>query len=61
MFWVCPKVGGVQVLDSDVVDLHAVWESTSFGLERLQCNPLCVDEEDLQVLKSCPFSSHSEP
>ena len=40
------QVGGAQVLESDIVDLHAIWESTSFGLERLQCNPVCVDEED---------------
>eukprot|EP00403_Amphidinium_massartii_P040668 CAMPEP_0178433096 /NCGR_PEP_ID=MMETSP0689_2-20121128/32728_1 /TAXON_ID=160604 /ORGANISM="Amphidinium massartii, Strain CS-259" /LENGTH=1332 /DNA_ID=CAMNT_0020055111 /DNA_START=36 /DNA_END=4034 /DNA_ORIENTATION=- len=40
------RVGGTQVLESDVVSLHSVWEATSFQLERLQCNPACVDQEE---------------
>mmetsp|Transcript_48791 Transcript_48791/g.89988 ORF Transcript_48791/g.89988 Transcript_48791/m.89988 type:complete len:1328 (+) Transcript_48791:58-4041(+) len=40
------RVGGTQVLERDVISLHAIWEATSFQLERLQCNPSCVDEEE---------------
>merc|ERR1719387_2191119 len=38
-------VGGERVLSGDVAELHAVWEETSFQLERLQCNPACVEQE----------------
>ena len=34
------------VLKDDVKSLRAVWEGTSFQLERLQCNPACVEEEE---------------
>ena len=41
------KVNDMQelLLDADVCNLRDIWEGTSFALERLQCNPTCVDEE----------------
>ena len=33
------------VLDVAVADACAAWETTSYRLERRQCNPLCVDAE----------------
>ena len=33
------------VLDVAVADAYAAWETTSYRLERRQCNPLCVDAE----------------
>jgi len=38
-------VGAETVLDSDIITLHDVWESTSFELERHQCAIPCVEEE----------------
>ncbi len=29
-----------------MTDLRAAWESTSFALEKLQCNPACVEQEE---------------
>ncbi|XP_026146936.1 phosphoribosylformylglycinamidine synthase-like [Carassius auratus] len=40
--WVC----GQEVLNERLPTLRAIWESTSFQLERLQANPLCVQEEE---------------
>jgi len=40
------KVGGVSVLDKDTPSVRGVWEATSFQLERLQCNPECVAQEE---------------
>lgn len=37
---------GQEVLDEHLPTLRAVWESTSFQLERLQANPLCVQAEE---------------
>lgn len=37
---------GQEVLNERVPTLRALWESTSFQLERLQANPLCVKEEE---------------
>ena len=37
---------GKQLLNHDMRELRDIWEATSFQLERLQSNPLCVDEEE---------------
>ena len=39
------SMSGTQLLDADIHDLRNTWEATSFALERLQCNPECVEEE----------------
>jgi len=39
------KINSQSVLDEDMEDLRAVWEETSYHLDRLQANPQCVDEE----------------
>uniref|UniRef100_A0AAY4D7H6 Phosphoribosylformylglycinamidine synthase n=1 Tax=Denticeps clupeoides TaxID=299321 RepID=A0AAY4D7H6_9TELE len=40
------SVCGQEVLDEPLPSLRALWESTSFQLERLQANPLCVQQEE---------------
>jgi len=40
------EVGAEVVLDGDLLKLHDIWEATSFQLERLQCAPACVEEEE---------------
>ncbi|XP_053326484.1 phosphoribosylformylglycinamidine synthase [Spea bombifrons] len=40
------SVNGEEVLSEDVGTLRAVWEETSFQLERLQANPSCVSQEE---------------
>lgn len=40
------SVGGTEVLRSDMLELRMQWESTSFALEKLQCNSKCVIEEE---------------
>ncbi|XP_076873297.1 phosphoribosylformylglycinamidine synthase [Brachyhypopomus gauderio] len=37
---------GQEVLNERLPTLRALWESTSFQLERLQANPLCVQQEE---------------
>lgn len=37
---------GQEVLHERLPTLRALWESTSFQLERLQANPLCVQQEE---------------
>lgn len=39
------SVGGKVVLNELTVDVRDQWESTSFSLEMLQCNPDCVVQE----------------
>ena len=39
------SVNGETVLDEDMRTLRAIWEETSYRLERLQVNPECADEE----------------
>ncbi|XP_053825172.1 LOW QUALITY PROTEIN: phosphoribosylformylglycinamidine synthase, partial [Vidua macroura] len=39
-------VGGQEVLAEPVGDLRALWEQTSFRLERLQAAPACVEQEE---------------
>lgn len=36
---------GQVVLDVPMPELRDIWESTSFALEKLQCNPHCVMQE----------------
>ncbi|XP_030626914.1 phosphoribosylformylglycinamidine synthase isoform X2 [Chanos chanos] len=40
------RVCGEEVLGEHLPMLRALWESTSFQLERLQANPLCVQQEE---------------
>ncbi|XP_062412809.1 phosphoribosylformylglycinamidine synthase [Sardina pilchardus] len=40
------KVDGQEVLSESLPKLRALWESTSFQLERLQADPLCVQQEE---------------
>ncbi|XP_068035065.1 phosphoribosylformylglycinamidine synthase [Anomalospiza imberbis] len=42
-------VGGQEVLSEPVGDLRALWEQTSFQLERLQAAPACVEQEELDL------------
>ncbi|MCX8110206.1 MAG: phosphoribosylformylglycinamidine synthase, partial [Syntrophorhabdaceae bacterium] len=37
------------ILDSDMKTLRALWEETSYQIERLQMNPLCADEEKKNI------------
>jgi len=39
------SINGQSVLNEDMRVLRAVWEETSYHLDRLQANPDCVDEE----------------
>lgn len=39
------NVGGTNVLSHSMVELRGIWESTSFALERRQCDLQCVEEE----------------
>ncbi|GLE09259.1 hypothetical protein PINS_up020868 [Pythium insidiosum] len=38
-------VNGKVVVSDQVADLRDVWEATSFELEKKQCNPECVAQE----------------
>ncbi|TRY57096.1 hypothetical protein DNTS_023977 [Danionella cerebrum] len=42
---------GQEVLNESLPTLRAMWESTSFQLERLQANPQCVQEEEEGLAK----------
>jgi phosphoribosylformylglycinamidine synthase len=38
-----------------MADLRDTWEATSFQLERLQCNPACVEQEERSMaLRTAP-------
>jgi phosphoribosylformylglycinamidine synthase len=39
------NINGHSVLKEDMRILRAIWEETSYQLDRLQANPYCVDEE----------------
>jgi phosphoribosylformylglycinamidine synthase len=39
------SINGQAVLNEDMRVLRAVWEETSYHLDRLQANPDCIDEE----------------
>lgn len=43
------QVDGNLVLDEDMTQLRDVWEQTSFVLEKRQCNPACVEQEQKQL------------
>ncbi|KAG7487705.1 hypothetical protein MATL_G00026240 [Megalops atlanticus] len=50
------RVCGQEVLSDHLPHLRALWESTSFQLERLQANPLCVQqEEDGLAIRTQPY------
>ncbi|KAK3749117.1 hypothetical protein QZH41_016634, partial [Actinostola sp. cb2023] len=57
------KVDGTVVLQEKMVDLRDIWEATSFQLERLQCNPRCVEaeEEGLRHRKAPPYNLTFQP
>lgn len=40
------SIDGSIVLQDKMADLRDIWEATSFQLERLQCNPRCVEDEE---------------
>lgn len=39
------KVAGQAGIEGTTAGLRVTWEATSFQLERLQCDPACVDQE----------------
>ncbi|KAM4698098.1 phosphoribosylformylglycinamidine synthase [Rhinophrynus dorsalis] len=41
------RVNGQEVLSEELGPLRALWEETSFQLERLQANPSCVSQEEV--------------
>ncbi|MCL5023717.1 MAG: phosphoribosylformylglycinamidine synthase [Nitrospirae bacterium] len=43
--------GGEQVLVGNMEGLRALWEETSYRLDRLQANPECVDEEKKNIFE----------
>ncbi|XP_061095144.1 phosphoribosylformylglycinamidine synthase [Conger conger] len=50
------RVCGQEVVSDSLPHLRALWESTSFQLERLQANPTCVQqEEDGLACRMQPF------
>jgi phosphoribosylformylglycinamidine synthase len=42
-------VSGRGVLEDDMSGLRAVWEETSYRLERLQADPVCAEEENRNI------------
>jgi phosphoribosylformylglycinamidine synthase len=52
------EVDGVQLISNTVANLRDVWESTSFALEKRQCNEGCVEQErtSLKSRKDPPFT-----
>lgn len=42
---------GQEVLKEPLPDLRALWEETSFQLERLQANEICVKQEEEGLAK----------
>lgn len=51
VFQVSVCVDGKEVLKEPLPDLRAMWEDTSFQLERLQANELCVKQEEAGLSK----------
>jgi len=37
------------LLNADMRELRQIWEETSYQLERLQCNPMCAEEEKKNI------------
>ena len=50
-FQVCVRVDGQELLREPLPNLRALWENTSFQLERLQANELCVKQEEEGLAK----------
>jgi len=46
VFQVSVRVDGREVLREPLPRLRALWEDTSFQLERLQANEMCVKQEE---------------
>eukprot|EP00398_MALV-I-01_sp_L67-1_P000328 gene329-373_t len=44
------KFGDDILIEKGVADLRDVWEATSFELEKLQCDPACVESERKELL-----------
>lgn len=44
-------VDGQEVLKEPLPELRALWEDTSFQLERLQANEMCVKQEEEGLAK----------
>ncbi|MEJ2193093.1 MAG: phosphoribosylformylglycinamidine synthase [Nitrospirota bacterium] len=57
------SVNGKEVLSGDMLPLRALWEETSYQLERLQANPRCAEEEKESIYdRSAPaFALTFEP
>lgn len=57
------KLDGTVVLQEKMADLRDTWEATSFQLERLQCIPRCVEEEEsgLRHRKAPPYKLSFTP
>ena len=51
-------VDGHVLLSENMPQLRDVWESTSFALEKLQCNPACVEQERASMLAGRPGPSY---
>jgi phosphoribosylformylglycinamidine synthase len=57
------SVGGELVLDADMRELRDLWEATSFQLDRLQADPICVAQEEagLRGRTAPPYRLAFEP
>ncbi|XP_042748937.1 phosphoribosylformylglycinamidine synthase [Lagopus leucura] len=57
------SVGGTVVLQDSVGSLRALWERTSFQLERLQTTPRCaeMEEEELSRRQGAQFCLSFQP
>lgn len=51
LYQVSVRVNGREVLREPLPNLRALWEETSFQLERLQANELCVKQEEEGLAK----------
>ncbi|MEW6715760.1 MAG: phosphoribosylformylglycinamidine synthase, partial [Nitrospirota bacterium] len=41
----------LTIVDEDMISLRAIWEETSYQLEKLQMNPVCAEEERKNILE----------
>lgn len=48
------KFDGKQIIDSPLTYLRDIWESTSFELEKMQTNIICVEEERKSLIDEKP-------
>lgn len=51
VFQIIVRVDGEEVLKAPLPSLRALWEDTSFQLERLQANEICVKQEEEGLAK----------